>query len=164
MGGRLGAEPRESQENRREPHAQRHQECGAARRRVIGHIRRMHPRVRPAHARRRERRRYGDGADSEPLDDDIREQGLPAPGFLKIDVEGMELGVLRGAESTLRTSRPALFLELHGADDADKRRNAKAVVSAMWDLGYRDILHVESGRPVSPSTVERPSHIFACSL
>ena len=48
------------------------------------------------------------------LDDDIRENSLPAPGFLKIDVEGGELAVLEGARHTLLTHKPQLFLEMHG--------------------------------------------------
>jgi FkbM family methyltransferase len=97
------------------------------------------------------------------LDDDIPEQSLSAPGFIKIDVEGMELAVLRGAEATLRTFRPALFLELHGADDADKRRNARDIADTLWSIGYRDILHVETGCRLTPATIERPSHIFCAA-
>lgn len=40
------------------------------------------------------------------LDRLIEEQQLIAPDFMKIDVEGAELSVLRGAEGTLNESRP----------------------------------------------------------
>jgi FkbM family methyltransferase len=36
-----------------------------------------------------------------------------APTFIKIDVEGGELAVLRGARETVRRCEPALFVELH---------------------------------------------------
>jgi FkbM family methyltransferase len=40
---------------------------------------------------------------------------LPAPAtHLKIDVDGFELEVLAGGRKLLRTSRPVVFLELHG--------------------------------------------------
>ncbi|HEX7051362.1 MAG TPA: FkbM family methyltransferase [Longimicrobiales bacterium] len=42
--------------------------------------------------------------------DDLR---LSAPTVLKIDVEGEELNVLRGAAGLLATARPLLFLETH---------------------------------------------------
>jgi FkbM family methyltransferase len=49
------------------------------------------------------------------VDDVCAERGL-APGAMKIDVEGAELRVLRGAEQTLRRHRPVIFLSTHGAE------------------------------------------------
>jgi FkbM family methyltransferase len=49
------------------------------------------------------------------LDDYCGETGLQ-PHAVKIDVEGAELKVLRGAESLLVTHHPVLFLSTHGRD------------------------------------------------
>lgn len=70
-------------------------------------------------------------------------QEAEPPALVKIDVEGFEAQVLRG----LRASpyRPALVIEMHGADDHHKRANAVAVYRELSALGYREILHVESG-------------------
>ncbi len=38
---------------------------------------------------------------------------LPAPGFVKIDVEGYELNALIGMENTLRTHMPVIFCEIN---------------------------------------------------
>jgi FkbM family methyltransferase len=46
------------------------------------------------------------------LDAEVDELGL-RPAIIKIDVEGAELDVLRGAELTLRNCRPRLFISLH---------------------------------------------------
>jgi len=53
-----------------------------------------------------------------------------APDVLKIDVEGAEVGVLRGAEKLLATARPVLLLEAN----ADSRAEATAILSRH---GYR---------------------------
>jgi len=48
------------------------------------------------------------------LDDFCRERSL-RPTAIKIDVEGAELEVLRGAEEMVRTARPVIFRSTHGA-------------------------------------------------
>jgi hypothetical protein len=99
------------------------------------------------------------------LDD---EQGLEPPGLIKVDVEGFELEVLKGATKTLTGSgaRPRLFLEMHGADQADKRIRVKAIVEHLWELQYRDILHVESKTRIHPenSAIAEQGHLYAQSV
>ena len=52
------------------------------------------------------------------LDTAVREYRLPSPQVIKIDVEGGELEVLPGAADTIRTSRPLMFIEVHGTTNA----------------------------------------------
>ncbi|MCS6773874.1 MAG: FkbM family methyltransferase [Thermoflexales bacterium] len=47
------------------------------------------------------------------LDTLLRELNLPVPSFIKIDVEGEELPVLRGSATLLREQRPVLLIEVH---------------------------------------------------
>ena len=70
--------------------------------------------------------------------------GLPVPDFVKIDVEGLELDVLRGMANVIASHRPALYIEIHGADMAKKLENATAVIEYLWRAGYA-MRHVESG-------------------
>jgi len=48
------------------------------------------------------------------LDTWLAQSGQPAPDVVKIDVEGAEVGVLRGMEQTLASAGPTLIVELHG--------------------------------------------------
>jgi len=50
------------------------------------------------------------------LDQTIARGELPAPDYMKIDVEGAEELVLAGARSLLRCAHPTLFLATHGRD------------------------------------------------
>ena len=48
-------------------------------------------------------------------DEVVRDHAAPAPHVIKIDVEGAELLVLRGAEEIMRTIRPDVIVEAHSA-------------------------------------------------
>jgi len=90
------------------------------------------------------------------------EEGLEPPDLIKIDVEGFELEVLRGAARTLERG-PDLFLEMHGADAADKRRRVQAITEHVWARGYRQILHVETQTQITPQNAVEAArgHLYA---
>ena len=96
------------------------------------------------------------------LDDDIREMSLPAPDLVKIDIEGEELAALVGARNTLLHHKPRLFLEMHGETMNLKRTNVAAIVAYLNQLGYTDILHVESGTTITGdnSSIAAEGHLY----
>jgi FkbM family methyltransferase len=75
-------------------------------------------------ARRARREQPLEGRTTVPavtLDTLVSQAGLPPPSVVKIDVEGAEVGVLRGMRAVLRDAAPSLLIELHatGAEVAD---------------------------------------------
>ena len=76
---------------------------------------------------------------------------LGAPGVVKIDVEGFELEVLRGAARLLGEHRPLLLLEMH-LDILERRGIRPAeVVELLRGHGYR--FESCAGEPLSPRAV-----------
>jgi FkbM family methyltransferase len=61
--------------------------------------------------------------------------GFERLDFLKVDVEGMECEVLRGATKTIARTRPTMYIENDRADKAD------ALVRLIHTLGYRAYTH-----------------------
>lgn len=53
--------------------------------------------------------------ESSRIDSLIERGEIPPPNIMKVDVEGAELEVLRGARGVLGSGRPILFLEAHSA-------------------------------------------------
>ncbi|MFM9448330.1 FkbM family methyltransferase [Streptomyces acidiscabies] len=51
------------------------------------------------------------------VDELVRGGQIALPHVVKIDVEGAELGVLRGMAGTLRTARPVIVCETHGTEE-----------------------------------------------
>ena len=69
------------------------------------------------------------------LDDYVRDADLPAPDWIKIDIEGMELPALRGAEQTLRKSHPPIICEIN---QISGRYGSKVsdLIGYLGSLGY----------------------------
>ncbi len=70
------------------------------------------------------------------IEDYAAEKGLPAPDWIKIDIEGMELPALRGMESFLRQSKPTIICEIN--ELFNKFGTTMAEFKAFLDgLGYQ---------------------------
>ena len=62
----------------------------------------------------------------------LDDEGLTDISFIKIDVEGHELSVLRGGERTIRRERPTLLIEINGGPDTLNASEVFALLDA-WD-------------------------------
>lgn len=84
------------------------------------------------------------------IDSLVEAGSIPAPDLMKIDVEGAELDVLRGAARTMAKQRPRVFLEAHSRDLEQACRREFS------QLGYR----IRRLGP-EPSQVEQTRHLVA---
>lgn len=85
------------------------------------------------------------------------------PAMIKLDVEGAELEVLRGALDTLRTHKPTLVFE-HGVGAADHYGTSPDDIHDLLSaIGYR-IFDIDGGGPYTRSgfaaLFERPIWVF----
>lgn len=97
----------------------------------------------------------------ERLDSLIESLALPPPDFIKIDVEGMELDVLNGAQQTLARRRPRLLIEIHGTGPARKAERIRSLAALLSQWDYQ-MLHAESGAVVTAATPPAGAgHLYA---
>lgn len=73
--------------------------------------------------------------------------GVPKVNLVKIDVEGMEIEVLRGGQGMIMHHRPVLYVE------NDRREKSPALLAYLFELGYRVYWHV--------SPLFNPDNFFA---
>jgi FkbM family methyltransferase len=94
------------------------------------------------------------------LDTVVREEGLPAPDVIKIDVEGAEALLLRGAAGILSRRGPRLVIELHGA------AVAREVLELLHAHGYACAgkvgghLHAAGYGRIDPSMLPRVQGLY----
>ena len=87
------------------------------------------------------------------LDNLVASGAYPAPDVIKIDVEGAELSVLKGAATTLRKYHPAVLIEAHSV------ALANGCESLLGNLGY-SIRRIER----SAGDDEAPRHLVCTHL
>jgi FkbM family methyltransferase len=71
------------------------------------------------------------------IDDVVEELGLERIDVFKVDVEGAELIVLRGASDSIRRFHPRLILEVVPRQLANMGTSVEELESFVWSLGYR---------------------------
>lgn len=85
------------------------------------------------------------------LDEVLSQHGDPSVSLVKIDVQGAELRVLRGATNILRRSQPALFIEIDRTAMQQQGSDVRELVGFLAAHGYRPYRLRRSGPPVPAS-------------
>ena len=84
------------------------------------------------------------------LDEWVGSRDIQRIDLIKIDVEGYEMEVLKGASNVLLRYRPVLFIELDDNNLRQQNSSAPQVVGFLERLNYL-IVHSENGNSVSTS-------------
>lgn len=94
-----------------------------------------------------------------------REEDIPI-GLIKIDTEGAEYFVLKGAKKTIETYKPDLIIEYHDTKYKDAPKTKNAIFTYLKKLGYvsitlrdRHYLHVPYNRFVNKFEMYKPAII-----
>jgi FkbM family methyltransferase len=71
------------------------------------------------------------------LDDLVQDKGHLRPALVKIDVQGAEMLVLKGAAGILEVAGPALFIELHEEGLSRFGTSVSAILDHLSERGYQ---------------------------
>ncbi len=95
------------------------------------------------------------------LDGFLKQENLPPPNFLKLDVEGAELAALQGAAAILGDSRPLLLVEMEEKNLRAAGASKAAIQEFLAGYGYRAAF-LAKGRwhPIEDVTQTRGRNLF----
>lgn len=83
------------------------------------------------------------------IDEIMELREWPTVSFIKIDVQGSEVRVLRGAHETIKRYHPAMFIEVDDAALEKSGFSAEILFSEIESFGYRIY---DAGNPENPLT------------
>jgi FkbM family methyltransferase len=91
------------------------------------------------------------------LDNYLEKSGLKKIDFIKIDVEGFELNVLKGAVSALLTYKPRLFIEVNESNLNEQGSSIKELLLFLEKNNY-SITDVRYGTPINSLHFDEKGH------
>jgi FkbM family methyltransferase len=102
------------------------------------------------------------------LDAEREVRDLPSIGFVKIDVEGGELDVLKGGAQTLRRHHPLIYCEVYDEWTSSFDYSPAELLGFVWSLGYdgarvisKGVVHALSpDRDLPPGMFETSSDVL----
>lgn len=90
------------------------------------------------------------------LDELVSTQNMK-PDLIKIDTEGFELKVLKGAEKTIKTFKPKLFIEIDKNNLIQNDTSAETVLDWIFSHQYK-VLHVQNQTQIKKGQQVQSNH------
>ncbi len=94
--------------------------------------------------------------------DELIEGNLTPPDIVKIDVEGHEFDVLRGAKNLLLAHKPVLTIELHPGLLALRGTSGPAIAEFLEEFGY--VFHDTNLKPVKKDFFEHENNFRVVAM
>lgn len=96
----------------------------------------------------------------ETLDGLVERAGLTRLDFVKIDVEGGELAVLRGGRNTIDEFRPTLLVEIEARHIGRYQHTAADVVAGLTERGYTMAIWQNGWQPTEGICAHARNYLF----
>ena len=97
------------------------------------------------------------------LDDFIKREKINRVDLIKIDTEGYEMHVLKGAIQTLKTFKPKLFIEIDDNNLKEQGASALELIKYLENLGYK-LTNAETDKEVNAKQDFSNCHFDAIGL
>jgi FkbM family methyltransferase len=90
------------------------------------------------------------------IDNLLSERGLTDVSLIKIDVQGAEFRALKGAEQTLRSAQPILFIEIDDAALTEAGSSIEEISGYLSALGYQPYIYDQTWKPIASLLDDTP--------
>jgi len=97
------------------------------------------------------------------LDDFLKKSNIQEIHIIKIDVEGYEHEVLKGAQEILTHQRPLLFIELDDANLRDQGSSAQQLIQLLESLNYKMVKATNNSVITSESDFKNCHYDIICT-
>lgn len=81
------------------------------------------------------------------LDEFVSRNSIKKIDFIKVDIEGFEMNFLKGAEKTLQSFRPSIFMEVDQSKLTRQNSSAKELLGKLQSFGY-NLYHAETNQEI----------------
>jgi FkbM family methyltransferase len=89
------------------------------------------------------------------LDDFCRRRNIQKVDLIKIDTDGHEMAILKGARQTLKASHPYIILEIGQYQLAEQKSTFQEFWQLLTECGYKHLVDSKKGTEITPDNYRK---------